>query len=175
MRTSATLRAQGQGREAERARGCRKIVQVLASVARPRIRPSPRRRQPRRLEVSSSLDSQVRYVPGRGSSALTPALSPPASRRALSSMHDRDPARSTMHDSKLETQPNEGGGDSNCSTMHNRMPTGGVSGVTNFSKTLNKMRHDGCRKVRESPLCAPCAPRPQPLPSLMSTLALSTV
>eukprot|EP00964_Phaeocystis_antarctica_P019244 scaffold10626_cov51-Phaeocystis_antarctica.AAC.4 len=131
--------------------------------------------QPRRLEVSSSLDSQVRYVPGRGSSALTPALSPPASRRALSSMHDRDPARSTMHDSKLETQPNEGGGDSNCSTMHNRMPTGGVSGVTNFSKTLNKMRHDGCRKVRESPLCAPCAPRPQPLPSLMSTLALSTV
>ena len=60
-----------------------------------------------------------------------------------------------MHDSKLETQPNEGGGDSNCSTMPNRMPPHGDSGVANFSKKLNEMPPDGRRKVRASPLCAP--------------------
>ena len=60
-----------------------------------------------------------------------------------------------MADSKLESHTDEGGGDSNCSTMPNKMPPHGDSGVANFSKKLNEMPPDGRRKVRASPLCAP--------------------
>ena len=77
-----------------------------------------------------------------------------------------------MADSKLESQFDEGGGDSICSTMPNKMPPHGDSGVANFSKKLNEMPPDGRRKVRDPPLCAPCAQRVLNLPRLpRATLA----
>ena len=47
-----------------------------------------------------------------------------------------------MRVSKLEPRPEEGSGDTNCSTMQNQMSPDNVSGDANVSKTLNEKLHE---------------------------------
>ena len=59
-----------------------------------------------------------------------------------------------MRVSKLEPRPEEGSGDTNCSTMQNQMSPDNVSGDANVSKTLNEKLHEeepGQQKEEEKP------------------------